>query len=388
MTPNQDVLSRNPYLVVGAGAQGFTFALELALKGEPVVLVDRSASIGGQARSFHYGGFTFDFGLHAFVSYDAGLQRFVRRILGGDYRRFYPRAASRLGNGAIVEDTSSWCVQELRQKLYSLVEGRDKSWNCMRIAQPPPIVYPRRGGFGGLFDRMAALFREHGGLLLLDTPVSPADFSFSGGRLKAARIAGRRVPVRGCYWSAGSRLLKAASPAPAPSGAETFVLFHFLLKGGAPLPYHWVRLYDVKHPLLPRLAYYPKRFSAFNAPAGHYGVGAVVPVPAVERVPAKLRRLIGWFTEDPAAFLPLVRNFMNESGLLRREDVLETFIERMPMPPDRPAAPARHPFDGIVNFWESERWSHDDEKESGVPLQMRAALKALDEVRASSCISA
>ena len=40
-----------PYLVVGAGAQGLTFALALAERGLPVVLIERSGRVGGFARS-------------------------------------------------------------------------------------------------------------------------------------------------------------------------------------------------------------------------------------------------------------------------------------------------------------------------------------------------
>src|SRR5438552_1699769 len=102
------VHERAPHLVVGAGAQGLTLALALARRGEPVVVAEASSRVGGQARSFRYGPFTFDFGLHAFVSGDRRVRALARELLGADLREFPARAASRLPDGSLVEDSACW----------------------------------------------------------------------------------------------------------------------------------------------------------------------------------------------------------------------------------------------------------------------------------------
>jgi phytoene dehydrogenase-like protein len=370
-------------LVVGAGPQGLAFALGLALKGEPVVLVERASVVGGQARSFRYGKFVFDFGLHAFVSYDPRLVSFMRRVLKEDFRRFRPRAATLLANGAFVEDCSAWRVDDEVRKLHDVLPSGTDSWNCMRISEPPPIIYPRRGGFGTLCERLAEMFTASGGLLLLDSSVNAGDLETKDGRLVSARLAGRRTAIRGCYWSAGSYLLSAPSSAEkAASRGGTLALFHFMLKGRAPQPYHWVRVDAKSNPLLPRLVYYPTRFSPRTAPNGHYGVGAVVAVPPAEGLSPDVSGLMGWFAADPGAFRPLVQETLDKAGLLRAADLVDVRIERLPTPPARIERRARHPFEGVSNFWDSDRWLQDDPRESGVPLQMTAAMRALEEVAA------
>ncbi|MDX6768442.1 MAG: NAD(P)-binding protein [Elusimicrobiota bacterium] len=375
---------RPPFLVVGAGAQGLTFALELALRGEPVVLAEASGALGGQARSFRYGAYTFDYGLHAFVTRDPALIRFLRRVLGRDFRLFRPRAASRLGNGSVVEDTSSWCVGDLQRRLHALVPAAEESWNCMRISEPPPVVYPRRGGFGGLFERMAALFVERGGRLLLDTPVTAADLELRAGRVSAVRLAGRRMAVRGVYWAAGAHRLAtpAARPAAAPEApGEALILFHFMVDGPATVPYHWVRLHGVNSPLLPRLVYYPARFSPANAPRGRHGVGAVVPLAAAAAAPPEARALLRWFNDAPLTFARTVVERLERDGLLRRDAILETAVERMPLPAPRAAGTAGA-WDGVADLWDASRWTRDDPRESGVALQMRGAMDAARAVTA------
>jgi glycine/D-amino acid oxidase-like deaminating enzyme len=372
---------RVPCLVVGAGAQGLSFALELARRGEPVLLVERSPVIGGQARSFRYGGYTFDLGLHAFVSRDRALVRLAREVLGKDFSSFHPRAASRLGNGSMVEDTSSWRVLDVRRKLYSLVEDGDNAWNCMRIAQPQNVIYPKRGGFGALLDKMAALFRKRGGRIMLGTSVGPADFGFEGGRLVSARVGGKTLAVSGCFWSAGTYLLNPDAPRH-PTAGQALVLFHFLAKGEAPVPYHWVRLHEIKNPFLPRLVYYPKRFSGANAPRGRYGVGAVVPLPPLRLVPKSKRAIYEWFSQDPAAFSGAVVDCLDRAGLMRKGDVLKTVIERTSLPPERTERAAPHPYEGVPILGDADRWLLEDARESGVPLQMASALKAAAELSA------
>lgn len=378
---NVGVLDRTPVLVVGAGAQGLTFALSLARRGIPVVLAEGSGELGGQARSFHYGGFTFDFGLHAFVSRDARLLEFVGSVLGDELTSFLPRAATRLGNGAFVEDSAQWRFQSSRRHFYELLPPSDQAgWNCMAVSKPPRLVYPRRGGFGRLFERMAESFVASGGCLLLNARVRPGDFRAERGRLASVKLRGRRVRVAGCCWTAAPRLL--VPEAPARTDGEFLALYHFSVRGEPSVPYHWVRLDDVRHPLLPRLVYFPARFSALNAPRGHHGIGAVVPLPEERRWPARVRPLMRWCRERPGDFIPLVRDALRSAGLLAADEGVEVRTELLPLPPPWESGEPSHLFRELSNFWLPGRWKVEDPAESGVPLQMAAALAAADAVAA------
>jgi len=68
--------------VVGAGVAGLVAAAELARAGRRVVVLEREDRVGGLARSFRYGDFTFDVGPHRFHSHDQPVMDYVRRVLG------------------------------------------------------------------------------------------------------------------------------------------------------------------------------------------------------------------------------------------------------------------------------------------------------------------
>jgi len=71
-------------VVVGAGIAGLTVAHEVARAGRPVIVVERGDAVGGLARSFRYGGFTFDVGPHRFHTEDPKVSRFLREVLAGE----------------------------------------------------------------------------------------------------------------------------------------------------------------------------------------------------------------------------------------------------------------------------------------------------------------
>lgn len=71
-------------VVVGAGVAGLTLAAHLAEGGYEVVVLERDVKVGGLARSFQYGEFTFDIGPHRFHTYDTRVDAFVEEILGGN----------------------------------------------------------------------------------------------------------------------------------------------------------------------------------------------------------------------------------------------------------------------------------------------------------------
>ncbi len=80
-------------VVVGAGLSGLVAALELARRGEEVVVVERAPVVGGLARSFHYGAFSFDVGAHAFDMRDPVCARLVWEVLRDNYVEFDARTA-------------------------------------------------------------------------------------------------------------------------------------------------------------------------------------------------------------------------------------------------------------------------------------------------------
>ena len=78
---------RGSIVIVGAGVAGLTLAYKLLEGGCPrsVVIVEKLDRVGGLARSFTYGGFTFDIGPHRFHSDDKAVMDFVLEVLGTDF---------------------------------------------------------------------------------------------------------------------------------------------------------------------------------------------------------------------------------------------------------------------------------------------------------------
>ncbi len=74
-----------PVVVVGAGIAGLTAARELVRRGLPVLLLERLPEVGGLARCFRYGDFTFDIGPHRFHTYSERALGLIREALGEQY---------------------------------------------------------------------------------------------------------------------------------------------------------------------------------------------------------------------------------------------------------------------------------------------------------------
>ncbi len=276
--------SRPAHLVVGAGAKGLMLALALARRGERVLVAEGADAPGGLARSFRYGGFTFDLGLHAFVSSRPALRALARELLGPDHRSFTASAASLLPDGSLLSDSSRWCASGLARTFHDLMgAGEEDGWNCMRVSRPPRVVSLARR-----LRPPAQPWREIealGGRVLLNTRVETTDLAIEDGRVVRARLRGRWTPVRACHWAAGTdALLGRRAPAP-----DLLVMTHFMVRGAAPVPHHWVRLFGVTDPFAPRLAYFPAAFAPANAPAGHHGVGAVIPLRLAPRATPEAR---------------------------------------------------------------------------------------------------
>jgi protoporphyrinogen oxidase len=73
------------FVVVGAGVAGLTFAHTALKERQVVTVVERNPVVGGLARSFEYGEFTFDVGPKRFHTEDKEVLDFLLEILGDDY---------------------------------------------------------------------------------------------------------------------------------------------------------------------------------------------------------------------------------------------------------------------------------------------------------------
>lgn len=80
-------------LVVGAGVCGLTAAHNLARAGRKVLLVERLQQVGGLARSFTFGDYTFDIGPHRFHTGNQEIGQYIKDILGEE-GLYFPRRSS------------------------------------------------------------------------------------------------------------------------------------------------------------------------------------------------------------------------------------------------------------------------------------------------------
>lgn len=79
--------------VVGAGVCGLTVAHLLARAGRKVVLLERLSQVGGLARSFTFGDYTFDIGPHRFHTGNKEIGAYIQEVLGEEGLTF-PRRSS------------------------------------------------------------------------------------------------------------------------------------------------------------------------------------------------------------------------------------------------------------------------------------------------------
>jgi len=73
------------FVVVGGGVAGLSFAHTVLKEQQQVTVVERNDVVGGLARSFGYGDFTFDVGPKRFHTEDKEVLDFLLEILGDDY---------------------------------------------------------------------------------------------------------------------------------------------------------------------------------------------------------------------------------------------------------------------------------------------------------------
>lgn len=74
-----------PIVIAGAGITGCVIARELARRGYRIILVEKDIAVGGLAKTFHYGDFSFDIGPHRFFSQKPQIIDFIKSVLKDDY---------------------------------------------------------------------------------------------------------------------------------------------------------------------------------------------------------------------------------------------------------------------------------------------------------------
>lgn len=89
-------------LILGGGLAGLAAAWSLTQAGRRVQLLESAEAVGGLARTVARGGFRFDLGGHRFFTHDAGVDRFVRELLG-DELVTVPRASRIYLGGKWIE---------------------------------------------------------------------------------------------------------------------------------------------------------------------------------------------------------------------------------------------------------------------------------------------
>lgn len=73
-----------PIYILGAGPAGLAAAYTLTKQGQPVVVVERDARVGGLAKSIEYQGFILDYGPHRFFTKLAPVLKLWNEVLGED----------------------------------------------------------------------------------------------------------------------------------------------------------------------------------------------------------------------------------------------------------------------------------------------------------------
>ena len=78
-------LSGRQFVVIGGGPAGLTAAYELTKRGHPSVVIEKSHTVGGIARTESYKGYHFDMGGHRFFTKSKEVQDLWYEILGHDF---------------------------------------------------------------------------------------------------------------------------------------------------------------------------------------------------------------------------------------------------------------------------------------------------------------
>jgi protoporphyrinogen oxidase len=85
--PNSDQAdsSSRQFVVIGGGPAGLTAAYELTKRGHLPVVIEKSHTVGGIARTESYKGYHFDMGGHRFFTKSKEVQDLWYEILGNEF---------------------------------------------------------------------------------------------------------------------------------------------------------------------------------------------------------------------------------------------------------------------------------------------------------------
>ena len=81
------MMDQKPVVIIGAGPAGLTATSELAARGVPVVILEKTDRVGGIARTDEYKGYRFDIGGHRFFTRVPWVMEFWKREMGDDFLR-------------------------------------------------------------------------------------------------------------------------------------------------------------------------------------------------------------------------------------------------------------------------------------------------------------
>ena len=123
-------------VIVGAGITGLTLGYELAKNGRDVIILEKEKEVGGLARSFKYGDFTFDIGPHRFYSPLSHIDKYIKDIIGDEVN-----IISRYNGVYIFDKYYTWPLNlsvlfklPFNLKLKSIVDLFTKRFNTHRHA--------------------------------------------------------------------------------------------------------------------------------------------------------------------------------------------------------------------------------------------------------------
>ncbi|RMG44003.1 MAG: FAD-dependent oxidoreductase [Acidobacteria bacterium] len=215
-------------IVVGAGPAGLVAALEFVQHGYDVIVVEKAPHIGGLHRSFHYGPFTFDVGVHCFDTTDREATEYILSILDEDYRLLPPRAAYYL-RGRYLRDPLNNLTELLKLPAPLLIRGlvdfalRPRRWRGASLEEFGRSMY------GTAFSRhlvkapvekvvqwsCADLHPDAAHLLNVNIPDH---------RLTGSELVGKVVKkLRGSWHRGNGKSTEAFQLYPASGGFEVFV---------------------------------------------------------------------------------------------------------------------------------------------------------------------
>ena len=120
-----------PSVILGGGIAGLATAYELGKRGQPLLLIEKEAEVGGLARTFERDGFRFDIGGHRFHSHNPAVVQWVQNLLGDDLLTV-PRRSHIYLNGRFanypIEFPNALTLYPLRQSAHMVGSYLAAQW--------------------------------------------------------------------------------------------------------------------------------------------------------------------------------------------------------------------------------------------------------------------